>query len=143
MTTMAMRQSQRNSSNWFVKLLGLFFIAILVCVLYSVCEHALTKHKEAAIIVDQCLSNKGPHLGIWQRKSDGHFAFPCQLDNGKWGIKFDECTGDNCSAFIKDKFKKGWQLVKYLSNTGYEAFDDIAKAYVEKNPIPGELLNDW
>jgi len=132
-----------SSSNWFGKFLGLIFIAILGCVLYSVCEHALAKHGEAANSVDFCLSQNGKQWGTWQRKSDGHLAYPCMISDGKWGIKIDKCTGENCTAMPKDKMKKAWQIIKYLTNTGYEPLDDLARAFAEKNPIPGELLNDW
>jgi hypothetical protein len=121
----------------------IYALAWLCQIVYSVCQHALEKHGDAALAVDQCLSQKGPHLGTWSRKSDSHLAYPCQIDDNKWGIKIDKCDGENCTALIKDKMKKGWQIVKYLQNRGYEAVDDVAKAFIERNPIPSELLNDW
>lgn len=135
--------NQSNSGSGFIKFLGLILIVILGSILYSVCEHAVEKHGEAALAVDACLNQKGNHLGVWIRKSDNHLAFPCLTDDGKYGIKFNQCTGENCTALIKEKMKKGWQIIKYLQNTGYEAMDDLARAFVEKNPIPGALLNDW
>jgi hypothetical protein len=130
-------------SNWFGRFLTLIVIAVLGCILFSVCEHAVEKHGEDALIVDNCLSTKGAHLGVWQRKSDLHLAFPCLTDTGKFGIKFNQCTGDNCTALIKEKMKKLWQIVKYLKNTGYEPLDDLAKSIYENNPAPGEIMNDW
>ena len=94
--------------------------------LFSVCQHALEKHGQDAILVDRCLQQKNP-MGIWQRKSDGHLAFPCQLDYGRWGIKFDQCTGENCTAFIKEKLKKLDDFLRYLHNRGFEPYDESAK----------------
>jgi hypothetical protein len=145
MSTMASVQSGA-SNNWFGNFLKLIAIAMIVvfgCWLFSVCQHALDKHGEDALLVEQCLNQKGPQWGIWQRKSDGHLALPCLVDDGKWGIKIDKCDGENCTALIKEKMKRGWQIIKYLQNRGYEAVDDVAKAFIEKNPIPNELLNDW
>jgi hypothetical protein len=137
--------SQTGNNGFGKFFLGLILLAcagIGIYFLSELCKHAMDKHPEA-IIVQECL-DKGRGLGMFIRKSDQHIAFPCQTDDGRWGIKFDDqCRGENCSAFIKNKMKKAWQIVKYLQNTGYEAVDDLAKSFVERNPIPAQLLNDW
>ena len=143
MSTMAMGQAQGNSGGWFVKLLGLIFIVILGCILYSVCDHAVQKHGEGALLVDACLNIRGTHLGIWQRKSDGHLAFPCEIEPGKIGVKFDKCTGENCTSLIKEKFSKVCQIVRYLKNTGYEPADPISMKLWELYIIPTQSLCDW
>jgi hypothetical protein len=143
MSAISMGCTQSNSNGWFIKFLGLIFIAIMSCILYSVCEHALEKHGEVAAQIDSCLEQKGKQWGIWQRKSDGHLAFPCLLDTGKWGIKIDKCNGENCTSMPKEKFSKVCQIVRYLKNTGYEPVDTIAMNLWELYIVSAQALCDW
>jgi hypothetical protein len=123
-------QNCGTNGGWFGKFLGLILFAVLGCILYTVCEHAIEKHGTDAFLVDQCLNNHGA-MGVWQRKSDGHFAFPCQIDSNKWGIKFDKCSGENCTAFIKEKLKRLEHLIRYLHNQNFEPYDQAAKLLEE------------
>ena len=136
-----------SGGNWFGKFLVfvfiLGFIILSAFVLFSVCQHALDKHGNGALLVDNCLSAKGNHLGVWQRKSDGHLAFPCEVEKGKWGIKFDKCTGENCTSLIKEKFFKICQIIRYLNNTGYEPVDTIAKGLWELYVVPAQAMCEW
>lgn len=126
-----------------VVLLGIFGFAskytnIQNSAMLAVSEHALSKHGTDAEIIDACLNRNGNSLGTWHRQSDNHFAFPCQIEPEKYGIKINsenDVNGKNITTIPKDKMKKSCQVIRYLLNSGYEPYDDVARAWFEANPI--------
>jgi hypothetical protein len=85
-------------------------------------EHAIIGHNAEAIAVRDCLRQSGP-FQVWQ-KPDGRFVRLCNLPDGKFGIQICQAdyNGEECfhevTAFIKNKFTKLEQLIKYLENIG-------------------------
>ena len=94
-------------------------------------DHAVLKHGDEAVLVDQCLSKNGP-IGTWKRESDGRFALPCVIPDVGYGVKINECNGNNCTSFIKNKASKIIDLLRYLKNSGYDAFDKAAQELMDK-----------
>jgi hypothetical protein len=84
-------------------------------------DHALS-HGADAIAVRQCLDQNGP-FAIWQ-KPDGRFVRLCSMPDGKFGMQIcaSDYNGGECfheiTSFIKNKFDKLEQLIKYLQNLG-------------------------
>ena len=120
---------------------GKFFLwsglILAICfTIYMVCEHAIAKHGGDALRVENCLQQKGPHLGTWIRKTDGHIGYPCQLDESTFGVLFNDSTGKNLSAFIKEKFKCAWQVITYLENRDYIPGDEAAWNWYRANMTP-------
>lgn len=84
-------------------------------------DHALV-HGADAIAVRQCLDNNGP-FAVWQ-KPDGRFVRLCNLPDGRFGMQIcaADYNGEECfheiTSFVKNKFDKLEQLIKYLQNIG-------------------------
>ena len=117
----------------------LLWTGLILAALFSicfVCDHALVKHGQDAVRVENCLQQKGPHLGTWIRKSDWHIGFPCQIDENTFGVLFNDSEGNNLSAFIKEKFKCAWQVITYLENRDYVPYDDAAWSWFRSNMTP-------
>lgn len=85
-------------------------------------EHAINQHNAEAIAVRECLDQNGP-FAIWQ-KPDGRFLRLCNLPDGKFGMQIcvSDYNGGDCfheiTSFIKNKFTRLEQLIKYLRNIG-------------------------
>jgi len=96
------------------------FILVLACIVivFALSIHAIEKHKAEAEIVEECLDTRGP-IAIWTRSSDNRKAIICEVFPGKFGVKIDEQSGKNVTAFIKNKLNRLEQIFKYLENTGY------------------------
>ena len=116
------------------KLLILAMVAVLVFVLawplitsaLSTISYAFThadKHGAAAIAVRFCLNNSGP-IQRWHNPNTGRIANLCEIEPGKFGIQIVEPDANGIqheiTAFVKDKFTRIEQVVRYLKNTGYE-----------------------
>lgn len=132
--------SNNGFGKFFFMLMALCIIGIGIYFISGLCEHAVSKHPEAVIVQD-CLE-KGQGLGTFIRRSDQHIALPCQVNSNLFGIKFDQCTGDNCTAFVKRKMKEAWKVIRYLYNSGYEPADQTALDWVSKNPPPS-IFESW
>jgi putative hemolysin len=84
-------------------------------------DHALS-HGAEALAVRECLKKDGP-FSVWQ-KPDGRFVRLCQLPDGKFGTQIcaADYNGRDCfheiTSFIKNKFTRLEQLIKYLENIG-------------------------
>jgi len=116
-----MESALDNSYVDFGKIFKNFFILMLiVCItiVFVLSIHALEKHKTDAEIVEECLDKNGP-IATLTRSSDNRKAIICEVFPGKFGVKIDEESGTNVTAFIKNKLKTLEQVFKYLDNTGY------------------------
>ena len=130
-------QSNSGSGTGFGKFLfwtGL--IVVLLGIAYCICEHALAKHGQDAVMVDNCIEQKGPVLGRWIRSSDGRIALPCEVNDNLYGIRIDAPDGSNVTAILKNKMKCAFMIIRYLINTGYEPADNAAWNWYNENPIP-------
>ena len=100
---------------------NLFILMLIACItiVFVLSTHALEKHKTEAEIVEECLDKNGP-IATLTRSSDNRKAIICEVFPGKFGVKIDEESGTNVTAFIKNKFRTLEQVFRYLKNTGYE-----------------------
>ncbi|RJR10010.1 hypothetical protein C4588_04275 [Candidatus Parcubacteria bacterium] len=105
---------------WVVILIAMLLMGVLLVATHqtqiNLSLHALDRHGNEALMVKQCLDQKGP-LQVWQQPN-GRIAKICQLDNGKFGILIEDANGNNITAFVKNKSRTLQQVIQYLRNKG-------------------------
>lgn len=88
-------------------------LILMAVIIYG--QHAVAKHGQDAVLVRQCMENKGP-MQMWVMP-DGRVENICRLDDGRIGIMvtdgFHEVT-----SFIKNKMTRLSQVEQYLRNLG-------------------------
>ena len=81
-------------------------------------NHADEKHGSEAQEVRDCIDNIGP-LHSFFNPNTGRFADVCLISNYRFGIKITEETGEEVTAFIKNKMTTIKQVLRYIENCGY------------------------
>ena len=94
----------------------LFILALIVGlgIMYSA-THAVERHGAAAVDTIECSEGSDNLLQKWT-KPDGRDIYVCDV-KGQFGIVV-EANGDLITAFVKDKFTRLEQVMRYLTNCG-------------------------
>ena len=82
--------------------------------------HAEARHGEGIVdMAEGCIKSRGI---IRQMMNPGtqRIAKVCQMEDGRFITEILEDTGDLVTAFIKEKMKTIDQVVRYLTNGGYQ-----------------------
>jgi hypothetical protein len=76
-------------------------------------------HGETSIIIE-CLEKSNLELK-WKTK-DGKWFLPCQLPDGKWGMKITDKNGETITSFIKGN--GSWiEFLKYMIRQGASKYN--------------------
>lgn len=95
----------------------LVLLALFVIAFASLSLHALSRHGEAAVTINQQCNNGGT-LETWINETTGRRANICLMPDGKFGIEI--CEGDTALTCIpKEKMSRIEQIWAYLRNRGY------------------------
>ena len=94
----------------------LLLLALIVglIVMFSV-QHAVERHGSVAVDTIQCSEGSDNLIQKWT-KPDGRDIFVCDV-KGQFGIVVEK-NGDLITAFVKDKFTRLEQVMRYLTNCG-------------------------
>lgn len=91
----------------------LFSIALVATQLTT---HALEKHGEFAVAVNQCLN--GDDTVEFYHPDTGRDAFAACMVNGRFGIQIDEPTGENVTAY-PTRYKTAEQVIRWMKDHGW------------------------
>lgn len=104
---------------WPVFLALLVLAALAAAVAVAASSHALSKHDEAAAVVEGC--NRGPHSAWQVREHPSEYWLLCQTDEG-YGVRLIQCTKRGWmgrTAFIPDASQHArgslTRAIEYLS----------------------------
>ena len=108
--------------NLLKTLLALVILAIIVYVIVD-SSHAVLRHGDDAIEVRNCVNDPNKILGTFPHP-DGKTAFICLIsgtkEDGRFGVRImSDTSGDEITAFIKNKMRTIDQVLTYLKNGGY------------------------
>ena len=105
-------QSSNNNAKLFCLLM--LFVMVGGVVMFSL-AHAVERHGEEVTAI--C---SAPVIHQVFRPTDKRFAKVCQLPDGRYGIMI--CGEDNgiVTCFIKEKMRKLEDVIRYLTNRGYQ-----------------------
>lgn len=78
------------------------------------------KHSEATII-SECLEKSNLELK-WKTKDGSKWFLPCQLPDGKWGMKIVDKHGETITSFIKG-FGTWKEFLEYMTRQGASKFN--------------------
>lgn len=81
-------------------------------------SHADEKHGEDAVVARQCFNNANS-IKMYNPTTK-RTSFVCLTDTGKYGIVILEETGEEVTAFLKNKMKSLEQVINYMKNAGYQ-----------------------
>lgn len=82
----------------------------------AVIPHANARHGTEADVARQCADRPD---WVFFNPATNRTAFGCWTDSGKLGVFIIERTGQEVTAFLKNKMSKVEQLFKYMENQGY------------------------
>jgi hypothetical protein len=100
--------------------LVLIFLLVWLAVgleLVPAISHANARHGGDADTARLC--NSAPNMHLFYNPTTQRSAKVCLLD-GKFGIVITDAMGREVTAFLKNKMTRFTQVVKYLSNQGYQ-----------------------
>lgn len=106
--------TQRNP-NSTIKILFIIVFGMLATLGIICCEHATKKHGADAVLVRQCMDQKGP-IEIYQ-KPDGRLVNVCQIADKQFGIMITEGKYE-VTSYIKEKMTRLSQVRKYIESMG-------------------------
>jgi hypothetical protein len=95
-------------------MLCIILVAIVGVSLFSL-AHAMERHGNDAITV----CNQPPIMQMTNLQT-GRNAHICSMPDGKFGVKIVTKDGDTITAFVKEKMRTLEDVVRYLTNRGYQ-----------------------
>jgi hypothetical protein len=79
-------------------------------------SHADIRHGEDARYARECQDKW--EIKMYNPKTD-RYGHICMTSSGKWGVWIVESTGEEVTAFLKEKMKTLDQVIRYMRNAGY------------------------
>lgn len=112
-----MNRVVQKPSNFLFLLLIMLMLFALFAIAVQTAPHAIARHGDEALTARQCVER--PEY-IFRNLLTGRFALVCMTDAQKFGLVIIDEAGQEITAFLKNKMTSFEQVVKYLSNSGYE-----------------------
>jgi len=83
--------------------------------------HAVDKHADEPSLIRQCLDDYGPEAVLYNKSTNRNALCVFVTLLNRWGLWIEEAdTEQNVTAYVKTKFNRLDQVIKYLNNVGYE-----------------------
>jgi hypothetical protein len=104
---------------YHIPVTGILIIVLLV-VVGTTYSHAVTKHGEDAIRVQNCMDTKGP-MQVWHNPETNHVINVCEVEPGLFGLDvwaLIDGKWERITSFLKNKMSKPEQIWNYLTNSG-------------------------
>jgi hypothetical protein len=95
-------------------------LLLLALVLFATVAswHAVLKHGPGALDAQNCFNGHGKIMATFMDPLSGQKMSICQ-QWGKFFVKLDYCTGDNCTMFPKEYCRTLQDVIAYVKRSGF------------------------